>query len=57
MTYNNLQYYYTTIFNFKHYHKWSIDEIENLIPFEREIYLTLLLNAIEEQNNQLRQQT
>jgi len=31
------------------HHNWSLEEIENMIPWEREIYLGLLLNYIEEE--------
>jgi len=34
------------------YHfKYSLSELENMIPWEREIYLTLLNAQIEEENN------
>ena len=32
------------------YHKYSLTEIENMIPWEREIYLTLLKDYIESEN-------
>ena len=32
------------------YHKYSLTEIENMIPWEREIYLALLKNYIETEN-------
>ena len=31
------------------YHKYSLTEIENMIPWEREIYLMLLENHIREE--------
>ena len=31
------------------YHKYSLTEIENMIPWEREIYLALLENHIKEE--------
>ena len=36
------------------YHKYSLTEIENMMPWEREIYLTLLQEHIE--NEKLKQQ-
>jgi hypothetical protein len=30
------------------YHKYSLSEIENMLPWEREIYLALLQNYLEE---------
>jgi len=32
------------------HHKYSITEIENMIPWERDIYITLLINYIKEEN-------
>ncbi len=36
------------------YHKYSLTEIENMMPWEREIYLTLLQEYIE--SEKLKQQ-
>jgi len=33
------------------YHKYSLTEIEDMIPFEKEIYVSLLLKYLEEQKN------
>ena len=33
-----------------HYHKYSLTEIENMMPWEREIYLALLTDYIESEN-------
>lgn len=32
------------------YHKYSLTEIENMIPWERDIYVTLLRQHIEEED-------
>jgi hypothetical protein len=32
------------------YHNWSLTELDNMIPWEREIYITLLQNHIKEEN-------
>jgi len=32
------------------YHKYSLTEIENMMPWEREIYLALLKDYIEQEN-------
>jgi len=37
-------------FNLKQHHSWSLPEIENLIPWERDIYLELLKQHIKEEN-------
>jgi len=51
----NLQNYYDTNFAMAQHHKWSIAEIENMIPFERDIYFQLLVNYIKEQNEKAQQ--
>jgi|TARA_B100000424_G_scaffold235011_1_gene199144 hypothetical protein len=38
------------------YHKYSLTELENMMPWERDIYVTLLKNYIEEQNLKRQQQ-
>lgn len=50
MSYINLENYYKINFAVKQFHKWSISEVENYIPWERDIYLALLENHIEEEN-------
>ena len=50
MAYMDLESYYKINFSLMQYHKYSLSEIENLIPFEREIYLALLQQHIEEEN-------
>ena len=32
------------------HHKYSITEIEQMIPWERDVYVTMLINYIKEEN-------
>jgi hypothetical protein len=32
------------------HHKYSLNEIEDMIPWEREIYTAMLINYIEQEN-------
>jgi hypothetical protein len=50
MAYMDLESYYRINFSLLQFHKYSLTEIENLIPFERELYLGLLQQHIEEEN-------
>ncbi len=34
------------------YHKYSLQDLEQMIPYEREIYVTLLTQYLEEQKEQ-----
>ena len=38
------------------HHKYSLTELDNMIPFEREIYVKLLIQHIKEENERLRAQ-
>jgi hypothetical protein len=38
------------------HHKWSLTEIEDMLPYERDIYMTLLTNWVEEENEKIKQQ-
>jgi len=44
-----LQLYYKIVFGLAQHHKYQISEIENLIPFERDIYYAMLIDFIESQ--------
>ena len=46
--------FYQLNFSLKQHHQWNLDEIENMIPWEREIYVTLLKNHIKEQEEEIR---
>jgi hypothetical protein len=37
------------------HHKYSLFELENMIPWERDIYVTLLMQYIEEENQKIKQ--
>ena len=45
-----------TNFALMHHHKYSLTEIENMIPWEREVYLTLLAQWIEEENERIKKE-
>jgi len=38
------------------HHKWSLTELEDMLPYERDIYVAMLKNWIEEENERIRQQ-
>jgi hypothetical protein len=35
------------------YHKYSLTEIEDMIPFEREVYVAMLVQYLEEEKQRL----
>ena len=38
------------------HHKYNLEEIENMMPWEREIYVGLLMKFIEEENEKVKEQ-
>jgi len=38
-----------------HHHKWSLTEIENLMPWEKDIYILLLQAHLKEEKEQMEQ--
>jgi|TARA_B100001248_G_scaffold101173_1_gene75217 hypothetical protein len=49
MAHEDLESYFKTNFALVQHHKYSLTELENMIPWERDIYLTLLQQYIEEE--------
>jgi len=42
------------MFSLAQHHKYSITELESLMPYERDLYVDMLLDYISEQNAQNR---
>jgi len=38
------------------HHKWSLTELENMLPWERDVYVGMLIQYIEEENERIKQQ-
>ena len=36
------------------HHKWSLTELDNMIPYERQIYVTLLQQWVKEENQRVK---
>ena len=56
MAHEDLESYFKTNFALMQHHKYSLTELENMIPWEREVYLTLLQQHIEEENLKAQQE-
>ena len=35
------------------HHKWSLTEIENMMPWEREVYVGLLIEHLEDEKKEM----
>ena len=53
LAHDSLYNYYKTNFGMMQYHKYSLTEIENMMPWEREIYIGLLEKHIKEENQRI----
>ena len=50
--YNTLEGYYKTNFALMQHHKYSLSDLENMMPFERSVYTTLLMQYLEQVKQQ-----
>ena len=50
MSHINLESYFKLNFALMQHHKYSLTEIENMMPWERDSYIGLLNQYIEEEN-------
>ena len=55
LSHDNLENYYKTNFALMQHHKYSLTELDGMIPFEREIYMTLLVQHLEEEAERAKQ--
>ncbi len=44
----------TTNFSLMQHHKYSLTELENMLPWEREIYVDMLITWIREEKERLK---
>jgi hypothetical protein len=56
MIHISLESYFRLNFSLMQYHKYSLTEIENMIPWERDIYVEFLKQHIEEEELKQKQQ-
>ena len=56
MSHEDLASYYKLNVALMQHHKYSLTELENMIPWEREIYVSLLQQYVEEENLKAQQQ-
>jgi len=44
-----------TNFSLMQHHKWSVSDIENMIPWEKEVYVNYLIKFLEKQKLEAQQ--
>ncbi len=57
MAHTDLASYFKINFVLMQHHKYSLTEIENMIPWEKDVYVALLEQYIEEENLKQQQQS
>ena len=53
---DSLENYYKTNFALMPHHKYSLTEFENMIPWERDVYVNLLIAHIAEEERRQKQE-
>jgi hypothetical protein len=52
LSHNTLANYYQTNFSLMQHHKYSLSDIDNMIPWEREVYIKFLLDYIKQREEE-----
>lgn len=47
--------YYRTMFDVTQYHKFTLTELENMIPYERDLYIEFLADKVKQEKEMQRQ--
>jgi hypothetical protein len=47
LSHNTLANYYQTNFSLMQYHKYSLSDIETMVPWERDIYVNMLVEYLK----------
>lgn len=55
LSHENLGNYYQTNFALVQHHKYSLTELENMLPWERDVYVNMLISYLEEENEKVKQ--
>lgn len=55
LSHENLMNYYKMNFALMQYHQYKLSDLEDMIPFEREVYVALLIQHLEEEKQKKEQ--
>ena len=55
LSHDSLANHYTVNFAMVQHHNWSLTELENMIPFERQIYVDMLIEHVEQETEKMNQ--
>lgn len=51
LNHTSLSIYYQTMFSMVQHHKYSLNELEGMLPYELDLYVEMLAGFLEEQAN------
>lgn len=51
----NLRSYYGNMFTLTHQYKYTLTELENMIPWERDLYIGMVNNWVKEETEKIKQ--
>jgi hypothetical protein len=51
--YDNLKNYFNCNFGLIQHHKYSLSELENMLPWERQTYVAMLMNWLKEEKERI----
>lgn len=54
LSHDNLINYFNLNFSLMQHHKYSLSELENMMPWEREVYVAMLIDYVKQQNEKLK---
>ena len=55
-SHDNLGNFFQTNFALMQHHKYSLTELDNMMPWERQIYIDMLVKYLEEERERLKEQ-
>jgi hypothetical protein len=50
-----LKNHFETNFALMQHHKYSLDELNSMVPWEKSVYITMLMSYIEKENEKIKQ--
>jgi hypothetical protein len=56
LSHDNLMNYFQTNFAMMQHHKYSLTELDSMLPWERQIYVDMLVRHLEEEKERLKAQ-
>ena len=54
LSHDDLYNHYNTKFQLMQHHKYSLTEIDDMIPWEKEVYLSMLIEHLKEEEERIK---